>query len=65
MLFHSVGEDGGFAGVWMRSFEYNLITGASGDFWTVYPRDEKAAFLKTCTLNHLPTPPAAATTSGG
>lgn len=37
ILFHSVGEDGGFGGIWMASHEYNLIVGASGDFWTVHP----------------------------
>jgi len=38
ILFHSVGKDGGFAGIWMASHEYNLIIGASGDFWTVHPK---------------------------
>jgi len=35
ILFHSTGPDGGFAGIWLYSHEYNLITGASGDIWTV------------------------------
>lgn len=35
ILFHSIGRDGGFGGIWMQSIEYNLIVGASGDFWTV------------------------------
>ena len=42
ILFHSVGPDGGFAGIWMYSHEYNLIKGASGDFWTVGPNPKKS-----------------------
>jgi len=38
ILFHSVGADGGFGGIWMASHEYNLIQGATGDFWTVHPK---------------------------
>lgn len=38
ILFHSAGVDGGFGGIWMASHEYNLIQGASGDFWTVHPK---------------------------
>jgi len=38
ILFHSTGVDGGFGGIWMASHEYNLIQGASGDFWTVHPK---------------------------
>lgn len=46
ILFHSVGPDGGFGGIWMASHEYNLITGASGDFWTVHPKGIPGMFLK-------------------
>ena len=35
ILFHSVGPDGAFYDTWLYSHEYNLITGASGDIWTV------------------------------
>lgn len=35
ILFHSTGPDGGFFGIWLYSHEYNLITGAAGDIWTV------------------------------
>ena len=35
ILFHSTGEDGAFAGAWMCGHEYNLVTGASGDLWTI------------------------------
>ena len=38
ILFHSSGADGGFAGIWMPSHEYNIIQGASGDFWGVHPK---------------------------
>lgn len=38
ILFHSVGPDGGFEGIWMASHECNLIQGATGDFWTVHPK---------------------------
>lgn len=35
ILFHSTGPDGAFYGVWMSSWEFNLIVGANGDFWSV------------------------------
>lgn len=41
ILFHSVGPDGGFEGIWMASHELNLIRGATGDFWTVHPKGSK------------------------
>jgi hypothetical protein len=43
ILFHSTGVDGGFGGIWMASHEYNLIQGASGDFWTCIRK------ARTCT----------------
>ncbi len=46
ILFHSVGPDGGFGGIWMLSHEYNLIFGASGDFWTVSRKDLPGIYLK-------------------
>lgn len=42
ILFHSTGPDGGFSGIWMYSHEYNLITGASGDIWTVGSKKDRA-----------------------
>ncbi|MCQ2392412.1 MAG: DUF1080 domain-containing protein [Kiritimatiellae bacterium] len=44
ILFHSVGEDGGFAKIWMASHEYNLIQGASGDVWGVHPKNSGMSF---------------------
>ncbi|WP_293935500.1 3-keto-disaccharide hydrolase [Sphingobacterium sp. UBA6645] len=35
LLFHSVGEDGGYSGIWMRSIECNIIEGGVGDFIVV------------------------------
>ena len=36
ILFHSTGEDGAFGpGIWMSSFEYNIIQGATGDLIVV------------------------------
>ena len=35
ILFHSTGEDGAFWGIWMSSFEYNIIQGATGDLIVV------------------------------
>lgn len=46
ILFHSTGPDGGFCGIWMLSHEYNLIFGASGDFWTVGIKKRPDIFLK-------------------
>ena len=46
ILFHSIGPDGGFAGIWMMSHEYNLILGASGDLWTVGRKDRPDIFVE-------------------
>ena len=46
ILFHSTGPDGGFGGIWMKSLEYNLILGASGDFWTVGSKERPDIYLK-------------------
>ena len=35
ILFHSIGEDGAFGGIWMSSFECNIIQGATGDLIVV------------------------------
>lgn len=35
ILFHSVGEDGGYSGTWMHSIECNIIEGGTGDFIVV------------------------------
>ncbi|MDO4584001.1 MAG: DUF1080 domain-containing protein [Planctomycetia bacterium] len=47
ILFHSIGPDGGFGGIWMLSHEYNLILGASGDFWTVGKASRPDIFLQS------------------
>lgn len=41
ILFHSFGPDGCFEGIWQYCHEYNLIQGATGDFWTVGPKPGK------------------------
>lgn len=46
ILFHSTGDDGGFSGIWMRSHEYNLIVGGSGDYWGVSTDDDKGNFVE-------------------
>lgn len=35
LLLHSVGEDGGYSGIWMHSIECNIIEGGTGDFIVV------------------------------
>lgn len=35
ILLHSIGEDGGSGGIWMRSIECQLIEGGTGDFIVV------------------------------
>ncbi|MEC3878536.1 3-keto-disaccharide hydrolase [Parapedobacter sp. 10938] len=35
ILFHCVGEDGGYKGIWMNSIECNIIEGGVGDFIVV------------------------------
>lgn len=45
ILFHSVGADGAFYGTWLASHEFNLVQGATGDFWTVHPKGSDM-FLK-------------------
>lgn len=46
ILFHSTGPDGGFCGIWMRSHEYNLIVGGSGDYWGVATKDDETNFIE-------------------
>lgn len=46
VLVHSVGEDGAYGGVWMRSIECQLIEGGTGDFIVV--GDGSEAFQITC-----------------
>ena len=41
ILFHSTGEDGVFWGVWMNSFECNIIQGATGDLIVVGDKKRK------------------------
>jgi YVTN family beta-propeller protein len=35
LLLHSVGEDGGYSGIWMHSIECQIIEGGTGDFIVV------------------------------
>ncbi len=46
VLVHSVGEDGGYGGIWMHSIECQLIEGGSGDVLVV--GDGSDAFSATC-----------------
>ena len=46
VLLHSMGEDGAYAGVWMRSIECQLIEGGTGDFIVVGDGSEDYAI--TC-----------------
>ena len=39
ILYHSQGADGVWNGIWMRSFEYNLIVGKTGDMIVVSKRN--------------------------
>lgn len=48
ILVHSVGEDGGYSGVWMHSIECQLIEGGTGDFIVV--GDGTDAFSVTCPV---------------
>lgn len=41
ILFHSTGADGAFGGIWMSSFECNIIQGATGDLIVVGDRKGK------------------------
>lgn len=41
LLFHSVGKDGAFGGVWMYSIEANIIEGGMGDFIVVGDRSDR------------------------
>lgn len=48
ILVHSVGEDGGYSGIWMRSIECQLIEGGTGDFIVV--GDGSEAYAVTCPV---------------
>ena len=48
ILVHSVGEDGGYSGVWMRSLECQLIEGGTGDLLVVGDDTDKYAI--TCPV---------------
>lgn len=48
ILFHSVGDDGGYAGTWMHSIECNIIEGGTGDFIVV--GDGSDRFSITCPI---------------
>ncbi len=51
LLFHSVGEDGAFGGVWMKSIEANIIEGGVGDFIVVGDRTENFAITAETAPN--------------
>ena len=48
-LFHSVGEDGNYKGVWIKSFEANIIEGGVGDFWLVGGQED--GYQATCVVS--------------
>jgi hypothetical protein len=48
LLLHSVGEDGGSAGIWMHSIECQIIEGGTGDFIVVGDGSEN--FSITCPV---------------
>jgi len=48
ILLHSMGEDGGYSGIWMHSIECQIIEGGTGDFIVV--GDGTPAFSVTCPV---------------
>ncbi len=48
ILLHSIGEDGGYSGIWMHSIECQIIEGGTGDFIVV--GDGTPAFSVTCPV---------------
>ncbi|MBM3288954.1 MAG: DUF1080 domain-containing protein, partial [Candidatus Hydrogenedentes bacterium] len=46
VLVHSMGEDGGYSGIWMHGIEIQMIEGGTGDLLVV--GDESKAFELTC-----------------
>ncbi|MBI3119577.1 MAG: DUF1080 domain-containing protein [Candidatus Hydrogenedentes bacterium] len=48
VLIHSVGEDGGYSGIWMHSIECQVIEGGTGDFIVV--GDDTDKFFVTCPV---------------
>lgn len=48
LLVHSVGEDGGYSGIWKHSIEVQMIEGGTGDFIVV--GDDKDTFSLTATV---------------
>ncbi|MDR1925548.1 MAG: DUF1080 domain-containing protein [Planctomycetaceae bacterium] len=48
VLIHSIGKDGEYGNVWMRSIEIQVIEGGTGDFYVVSPKkDEKYKLTST------------------
>ena len=41
ILYHSIGEDGAWRGIWMRCLEYNVIKSRTGDFLVVESQEYK------------------------
>lgn len=48
VMLHSIGEDGGYSGIWMRSIECQMIEGGTGDLLVV--GDNSEAYAITCTV---------------
>ena len=48
ILLHSVGEDGGYSGIWMHSIECQIIEGGTGDLLVVGDGSEQ--FVLTCPV---------------
>src|SRR5690554_5964105 len=47
ILLHSIGEDGGYSGIWMHSIECQIIEGGTGDFIVVGDGTDKFAISTT------------------
>ena len=47
-LFHAGGEEGGFARIWLKSYEANIVEGGIGDFWMV--TDDADGYAATCRV---------------
>jgi len=48
VMLHSIGEDGGYSGIWMRSIECQMIEGGTGDLLVV--GDNSEAYAITCAV---------------
>jgi hypothetical protein len=50
LLLHSIGEDGAYSGIWMKSIECNIIDGGCGDFIVVASQGDEENFSLTTTV---------------